>query len=43
MTLPDAFVDHDAPFAMYDTSALNAPHIETKVLETLGVAVAKRA
>ncbi|MDO5631647.1 MAG: 1-deoxy-D-xylulose-5-phosphate synthase [Paracoccus sp. (in: a-proteobacteria)] len=38
MVLPDSFVDHDAPFAMYDTSALNAAHIEAKVLETLGVA-----
>ena len=38
MVLPDRFVDHDAPFAMYDTSALNAPHIEAKVLEVMGVA-----
>ncbi|MDO5704935.1 MAG: transketolase C-terminal domain-containing protein, partial [Paracoccus sp. (in: a-proteobacteria)] len=43
MVLPDAFVDHDAPFAMYDTSALNAAHIEAKVLEVMGVAVARRA
>lgn len=38
MVLPDCFVDHDAPFAMYETSALNAPHIEAKVLEVMGVA-----
>jgi 1-deoxy-D-xylulose-5-phosphate synthase len=38
MVLPDRFVDHDAPFAMYDTSALNAAHIEAKVLEVMGVA-----
>ncbi|MBC9246761.1 1-deoxy-D-xylulose-5-phosphate synthase [Paracoccus sp. 11-3] len=37
MVLPDRFVDHDAPFAMYDSSALNAEHIETKVLEVMGV------
>jgi len=37
MVLPDAFVDHDAPRAMYDTSALNAEHIEAKVLSVLGV------
>lgn len=38
MVLPDLFVDHDAPMAMYDTSALNAPHIEAKVLEVMGIA-----
>lgn len=38
MVLPDRFVDHDAPYAMYDTSALNAAHIEAKVLEVVGVA-----
>lgn len=38
MVLPDRFVDHDAPFAMYDSSALNAAHIEAKVLEALGIA-----
>ncbi|MFC3167677.1 1-deoxy-D-xylulose-5-phosphate synthase [Paracoccus fontiphilus] len=38
MVLPDRFVDHDAPFAMYDSSALNAAHIEAKVLEVMGVA-----
>ncbi|WP_299846836.1 1-deoxy-D-xylulose-5-phosphate synthase [uncultured Paracoccus sp.] len=37
MVLPDAFVDQDAPMAMYDTSALNAPHIVAKVLEVLGI------
>ena len=37
MVLPDRFVDHDAPRAMYDSSALNAPHIEAKVLEVLGI------
>ncbi|CAM3436063.1 1-deoxy-D-xylulose-5-phosphate synthase [Paracoccus nototheniae] len=37
MVLPDMFVDHDAPRAMYDTSALNAQHIEAKVLSVLGI------
>ncbi|MBU3030324.1 1-deoxy-D-xylulose-5-phosphate synthase [Paracoccus marinaquae] len=37
MVLPDRFVDHDAPMAMYDDSALNARHIEAKVLEVMGV------
>ena len=37
MVLPDRFVDHDAPMAMYDSSALNAQHIEAKVLEVLGI------
>ena len=37
MVLPDRFVNHDAPRAMYDSSALNAPHIEAKVLEVLGI------
>ena len=38
MVLPDVFIEHDAPMAMYDTSALNAPHIEAKVLEVMGIA-----
>ncbi|SES72420.1 1-deoxy-D-xylulose-5-phosphate synthase [Paracoccus homiensis] len=37
MVLPDLFVDHDAPVAMYDTSALNAAHIEAKILQVLGI------
>lgn len=37
MVLPDAFVDHDAPQAMYDSSCLNAQHIEDKVLSVMGV------
>ena len=37
MVLPDSFVDHDAPVAMYDTSQLNAQHIVEKVLSVLGV------
>ncbi|WP_347917752.1 1-deoxy-D-xylulose-5-phosphate synthase [Paracoccus marcusii] len=37
MVLPDAFVDHDAPRAMYDSSCLNAQHIEDKVLSVMSV------
>lgn len=37
MVLPDAFVDHDLPVAMYDTSALNAAHIEARVLDVMGI------
>lgn len=43
MVLPDYFVDHDAPVAMYDTSALNAVHIEEKVLGVMGVASLRNA
>ncbi len=38
MTLPDRFIDHAAPHDMYDEAGLNAPQIEAKVLEVLGVA-----
>ncbi|SEF75887.1 1-deoxy-D-xylulose-5-phosphate synthase [Jhaorihella thermophila] len=38
MTLPDRFIDHAAPYDMYDEAGLNAPQIEAKVLEVLGVA-----
>ena len=41
MVLPDSFVDQDAPVAMYDTSALNAPHIVAKVLDVLGISELK--
>lgn len=37
MVLPDFFVDHDSPVAMYDTSSLTAPHIVRKVLEVMGI------
>ncbi|MEP5762474.1 MAG: 1-deoxy-D-xylulose-5-phosphate synthase [Litoreibacter sp.] len=38
MVLPDIFIDQASPQDMYDTAAMNAPHIEAKVLETLGIA-----
>ena len=44
MVLPDIFIDQASPKAMYDVAAMNAPQIEAKVLEVLGVAkLEKRA
>jgi len=43
MVLPDTFIDHASPEAMYREARMSAPDIEAKVLEILGVAVAKRA
>ncbi|KAA5805102.1 1-deoxy-D-xylulose-5-phosphate synthase [Alkalicaulis satelles] len=36
MTLPDVFIDHDSPHAMYDAARLNARHITATVLDALG-------
>ena len=38
MVLPDTFIDQASPKDMYETAAMNAPQIEAKVLEILGVA-----
>ncbi len=38
MVFPDTFIDHDSPATMYDVAAMNAPDIEAKVLEVMGVA-----
>ncbi|RDW13738.1 1-deoxy-D-xylulose-5-phosphate synthase [Paracoccus thiocyanatus] len=43
MVLPDTFIDHASPEAMYRDARMSAPDIEEKVLEVLGVALAKRA
>ena len=44
MVLPDIFIDQASPKDMYDVAAMNAEHIEAKVLDVLGVAqVGKRA
>ena len=44
MVLPDIFIDQASPEAMYRVAGMEAPQIEAKVLETLGVAVVgKRA
>ncbi len=38
MVLPDTFIDQASPKDRYDVAAMNAEHIEAKVLEVLGVA-----
>ncbi len=38
MVLPDVFLAQNTPDAMYETAGLNAPQIEAKVLEALGIA-----
>ena len=38
MVLPDTFIDHASPEAMYREARMSAPDIEAKVLEVLGVA-----
>ncbi len=45
MVFPDTFIDHDSPASMYEVAGMNAPDIEAKVLEVMGVASvgAKRA
>ena len=44
MVLPDTFIDHASPEAMYRSAGMDAAQIEAKVLQTLGVAVVgKRA
>ncbi len=44
MVLPDVFIDHASPEAMYRAAGMDAVQIEARVLETLGVAVVgKRA
>jgi 1-deoxy-D-xylulose-5-phosphate synthase len=39
MVLPDTFIDHASPEAMYRSAGMDAPQIEAKVLEVLGVSV----
>jgi 1-deoxy-D-xylulose-5-phosphate synthase len=44
MVLPDTFIDHASPKDMYDSAAMNAEHIEAKVLDLLGITdISKRA
>ncbi len=38
MVLPDTFIDQASPEDMYASAGMNAPQIEAKVLEVLGVA-----
>ena len=42
MVLPDTFIDQASPEAMYRIAGMNAPQIEAKVLETLGIASISR-
>lgn len=42
MVLPDTFIDHASPEAMYAAAAMNAPQIEAKVLDVLGIASIER-
>ncbi|OIQ33273.1 MAG: 1-deoxy-D-xylulose-5-phosphate synthase [Alphaproteobacteria bacterium MedPE-SWcel] len=37
MVLPDTFIDQASPSDMYATAAMNAEHIEARVLDVLGV------
>ncbi|MBT8423826.1 MAG: 1-deoxy-D-xylulose-5-phosphate synthase [Silicimonas sp.] len=44
MVLPDIFIDQASPRDMYGVAAMNAEHIEAKVLDVLGIAdISKRA
>ncbi len=38
MVFPDTFIDHASPASMYAAAAMNAPDIEAKVLDVLGIA-----
>ena len=38
MVFPDNFIDQNSPKAMYDAAGMNAPQIEAKVLDALGIA-----
>ncbi|MEP3299612.1 MAG: 1-deoxy-D-xylulose-5-phosphate synthase [Pseudoruegeria sp.] len=38
MVFPDTFIDHASPADMYASAGMNAPEIEAKVLDVLGVA-----
>ncbi|WP_425093849.1 1-deoxy-D-xylulose-5-phosphate synthase [Tropicimonas sp. S265A] len=38
MVLPDSFIDQASPRDMYDIAGLNAPDIEAKVLDVMGIA-----
>ena len=41
MVLPDIFIDQASPADMYKLAELNAEHIETKVLDVMGVSTLK--
>lgn len=37
MALPDRFIDHDTPKAMYEAAGLTASHIVATALRALGI------
>jgi 1-deoxy-D-xylulose-5-phosphate synthase len=37
MVFPDTFIDHASPAEMYESAAMDAAHIEARVLDVLGV------
>ena len=41
MTLPDRFIHQDTPVAMYEDAGLSPSHIETAILQMLGVSELK--
>ncbi|MFT4716014.1 MAG: 1-deoxy-D-xylulose-5-phosphate synthase [Paracoccaceae bacterium] len=43
MVFPDTFIDQNSPEAMYSVAGMNAPEIEAKVLEALGIATLKKS
>ena len=42
MVLPDTFIDQANPHDMYATAAMNAEHIEAKILSVLGVEILEK-
>ncbi|WP_069298557.1 1-deoxy-D-xylulose-5-phosphate synthase [Neptunicoccus sediminis] len=43
MVLPDTFIDQSSPARMYETAGMNAPQIEAKVLDVLGISQISKA
>jgi len=41
MTLPDRFIHQNTPVAMYEDAGLSPSHIETAILQMLGVSELK--
>ena len=43
MVFPDTFLDQDSPDKMYESAAMNAPDIEAKVLDLLGISTLRKS
>ncbi|GGA18040.1 1-deoxy-D-xylulose-5-phosphate synthase [Neptunicoccus cionae] len=43
IVLPDTFIDQSSPAKMYETAGMNAPQIEAKVLDVLGISQINKA